>query len=219
MAMEPYRRAAQLRNDFGDAVWALRDDVRFDGEKQLLCLRDARTDAQRWRLGDNAKYSLIHDLPERIVILAALDAIQRDLDTEPPIARRVELVGMMLDVQGITADLCHIQYLAWKLGDCPRRKMETRKRSNPWFSLVTVARTIDEVLTTLRPECGRPVPVADVLDTAGRNASALIGLHHWTINLNNTIVRLQPIVDATRDAKRSDGPEPAVAVDHGTDIP
>jgi hypothetical protein len=218
-ATEPYRRAAQLRDDFGDAVWVVSDDVRVDSNNQLLCLQDARTDAQRWRLGDNAKYSLRHELPERAVILSALDAIRRDLDTEPPIEHRVDLIGVMLDVQGIAPEDSYIQYLAWKFGDCPQLKTETRKRATKWFSLATISRTVDEVLMTLRPEYGRPVPPCDVLDIAGRNASELIGLHHSIVNLHNTITRLHRIVDATRDAKPPAKSEPAVAIDDDWDIP
>lgn len=46
------------------------------------------------------------------------------------------------------------------------------------------------------------MPIADVLDTAGQNSSRLIRLHDGLIvNLHKTIVRLQRIVDATRDAR------------------
>jgi len=155
----------------------------------------------RCAIHDQAKYALRRDLPEMGLVKANLDAIRRDLDTEPPIEQRVDLVGVMLDVQGIAPDPSYIQYLAWKLGDCPKRKTETRKRSQPWFSLGTVSRTIDEVLATLRPEYGRPVPPTDVLDIAGRNASELIGLRNSVINLHNTIFRLQLIVKATADAE------------------
>jgi hypothetical protein len=72
----------------------------------------------------------------------------RDFDTEPPIEHRVDLVGVMLDVHSIAPDVSYIQYLAWKLGDCPQRKTETRKRSKPWFSLATISRTVDEVFPT-----------------------------------------------------------------------
>jgi hypothetical protein len=221
-ATEPYRAAAQLVSTFDEVVEVLSDSdlLRVDDKKQLLCLQNTRTEAGRWRLGYRARDEL-SDLPACADVQAALHAIRRDLDTEPPIEHRVELVGMMLDVQGITADLSYIQYLAWKLGDCPQRKTETRKRSKPWFSLVTISRTIDEVLTTLRPEYGRPVPVAEVLDIAGRNASDLIGVHHSIINLNNTIVRLHRIVDATRDAKPPDKSEPrrgAITIDDDMDI-
>jgi hypothetical protein len=144
-----------------------------------------------------------------------------DLDTEPSIEHRVELVGMMLDAQHITGDLSYIQILAWKLGDCPERKTETHKRNHPWFSMVTITRTIDEVVTTMRTEYGRPVQMADVLDVAGRNSSELIGLRRSIIRLNNTIVRLQRIVHATRDAKPPDKSETpgAIAADDEMDIP
>lgn len=131
---------------------------------------------------------------------------------------RVDLVCLMLDAQHIKASDAYIQILAWKLGDCPRRKTETRKRYKRWFSMVTITRTIDEVLTTLKPEDGRPIPPTDVLDIAGRNASELIGLHHSIINLHNTITRLHRIVHATKDAKPPDESEPTVAIDDDSDI-
>jgi hypothetical protein len=219
-ATEPYRMAARLTNDFDEAIELLSGLVRVDSKGELLCLREANTEAMRWKIGDQAKYSLLRELPELPDVQAALHAIERDLDTEPSIEHRVELVGMMLDVQGITADLSYIQFLAWKLGDCPRRKAETRKRRKPWFSLATISRTIDEVLTTLRPEYGRPVPVSDVLDIAGRNASELIGLRNSVVDLNNTIVRLGRIVHATRDAKPPDKSESSGTIDDDdSDIP
>jgi hypothetical protein len=145
-ATEPYRAAAQLVSTFDEVVEVLSDSdlLRVDDKKQLLCLQNTRTEARRGRLGYRTRDEL-SDLPACADVQAALHAIRRDLDTEPPIEHRVELVGMMLDVQGITADLSYIQYLAWKLGDCPQRKTETRKRSKPWFSLVTISRTTDEV--------------------------------------------------------------------------
>jgi hypothetical protein len=90
--------------------------------------------------------------------------------------------------------------------------------------MATIARTVDEVLTTRRPEYGRPVPVADVLDIAGKQASGLIELHGLMVDLNNTIVRLQRIVDATRDARppdRSESLNLATAIDDDdeSDIP
>jgi hypothetical protein len=125
----------------------------------------------------------------------------------------------MLDVQGISPDLKYIQYLAWKLGDCPQLKTETHKRSKPWFSLATISRTVDEVLMTLRPEDGRPIPPTDVLNIAGRNASELISLHHSTIRLNNTIVRLQRIAEVTKNAKQPEKSEPMADDDDEDSIP
>jgi hypothetical protein len=218
-ATEPYRMAARLTDDFDEAVQLLSDLVRVDSNGKLLCLRDANTGAMRWKIGDQAKYSLLRELPALPDVQAALHAIERDLDTEPPIEHRIELVGTMLDAQHITADLSYIQILGWKLGDCPERKTETHKRNKPWFSMVTITRTIDEVVTTMRTEHGRPVQIADVLDVAGRNSSELISLRRSTIRLNNTIVRLRRIVHATRDAKPPDKSEPPVASDDEMDDP
>jgi hypothetical protein len=219
-ANETYHRAAQLRDDFDDAVDLLSDLVRVDSSGKLICLREANTESMRWKIGDQAKYSLLKELPAYADVQTALQAIRHDLDTAPSVESRIDLVGTMLDVQGISPDLKYIQYLAWKLGDCPQLKTEIHKRSKPWFSLATISRTVDEVLMTLRPEDGRPIPIADVLDVAGRHASELISLHRSTIRLNNTIVRFQRIVDATKDAKKPpDRPEPAVATGDDPDSP
>jgi hypothetical protein len=220
-AMEPYRVANQLLSTYGDgsslftygefAEILLNEEdgfLRVNDQKQLLCLQNVATtmtNNQAWRLNFRAKDDL-RDLPALPDVQAALRAIRLDLDTEPPLESRVELIGGLLDVQGISPDLKYIQVLAWKLGDCPPRKTETNERNKPYFSIATIARTIDEVWTTLRPEYGRPVPIADVLDIAGRNASEMIGLRNSTTRLNNTVVRLQRIVQATRNAKP---PEPS----------
>jgi hypothetical protein len=215
-ATEPYRRANRLVDTFGEDVHALLNEadgfLRIDHRKQLLCLQNAKTDAQRWRLGYRARDEL-RDLPALADVYAAHQAIRRDLNTEPPIESRVELVGIMLDVQGITADLSYIQFLAWKLGDCPRRKTEIRMRTKPWFSLVTITRTIDEVLMTLNPEQGRPISPTDVLDIAGRNASEVIRLAQSTFGIGKAISRLQQIAEATKDAKPPARSESAAAAD------
>jgi hypothetical protein len=78
--------------------------------------------------------------------------------------------------------------------------------------LAAISCTVDSVPETLKPEYGRPVPPADVLDIAGRNASELIGLRNSVINLHNTIFRLNRLVDATRDAKPPDKSKSTVAV-------
>ena len=74
---------------------------------------------------------------------------------------------------------------------------------------------------TLKPEDGRPVPIADVLDVAGRHASELTGLDRSIVNLANTIIRLNQIIDATMDAKPPDKSEPpaAITIDDDSDIP
>jgi hypothetical protein len=218
-ATEPYRLAKRLVSTFDEALEFFDSDlIRVDDRQQLLCLQNAKTEADRWRLGYRARDQL-RDLPPYADVQAAHHAIRRDLTTEPSIEHRVELVTMMLDVQGITPELPYIQFLSWKLGDCPRRKTETRKRYKRWFSMVTITRTIDEVLMTLKPEDGRPVPIADVLDVAGRHASELTGLDRSIVNLANTIIRLNQIVDATKDAKPPAKSEAAVAGDDEMHIP
>jgi hypothetical protein len=227
-ALAPYRVASQLVASYGEELEELElfdpEDglLRVNGKKQLLCLRDAAamTDPiernyERWRLGCIAK-SQLRGLPALPGVQAALDAVCLDLDTEPPLASRIEVIGGLLDVQGIAPDLKYIQVLAWKLGDCSPRKTEIRKRNKPWFSMVTIALTIDEVWSTLRPEYGRPVLITDVLDIAGRNASEMLGLRQSTHNIGKAIVGLQRIVEATKDAKLS---EPSDTDDDDQDIP
>src|ERR1700730_3503564 len=83
-ANETYLRAAQLRDDFDDAVDLLSGLVRVDSSGKLICLMEAKTEAMRWKIGDQAKYSLLRELPALPDVQAALHAIELDLDTEPP---------------------------------------------------------------------------------------------------------------------------------------
>jgi hypothetical protein len=214
-ATEPYRVAAQLlrsfvagresRTSFDDED-ELSELARVDAGGHLICLDKATTEASRWRLGYEAADAL-RGMPAHTELRAAFRAIRRDLDTEPPIETRVELVTMMLDAQHITASDAYIQHLSWRLGDCPPLKTEKFKRWQPWFSLATGARAIDEVLTTMRPEYGRPVPIADVLNVAGRNSSKLIGLYDEIHKLGWTRHRLGQVVAATKDARPPDTSE------------
>jgi len=232
-ATEPYRVAARLLRAFVAARKSLSFDddveddpselVRVDAKGRLLCLEKATTEALRWRLGYQATDAL-SCMPAYAELRAAFHAIQRDLDTEPPIETRVELVTMMLDAQHITASDAYIQHLSWRLGDCPPLKTENLKRWRPWFSLATSARAIDEVLTTMRPEYGRPVPIADVLNVAGRNSSKLISLYGEINKLAWTQHRLGLVVAATKDARppdRSESLNRATAIDDDdeSDIP
>jgi hypothetical protein len=198
----PYVAANVLRDNYDHAISLTEDWCRVDSSGKLICLEEAKTERQRWQLGDNARYALRKELPRLADVRPVLAALDLDLDTEPSIEQRVDLVGTMLDIQGITPDLKYIRYVAQKLGDCPPRKTETCKRSQPWFSLATISRTVDEVLSTLRPQDGRPIPPADILDIAGKHASELISLRRSVVTLNNTIVRLQRIVEATKDAAK-----------------
>lgn len=162
-ATEPYCVAARLSRDFDDDVkddfWEAGIDVEHlvsvDAKGRLICFEKATTETLRWRLGDDARYAL-RRLPTYADVLAAHRTIRRDLDTEPPIESRVDLVCLMLDLQNIKASDACIQPLAWRLGDCPQpRKTEIHRRKRPWFSLATISSTVDEVATTMRPEYGR----------------------------------------------------------------
>ena len=79
-----------------------------------------------------------------------------------------------------------------------------RRGSAPHVLRCSPARTraINDVLTTMRPEYGGPVPIADLLDVAGRHASELISLDRSIVVPGNTIDRLKRIVDATEDEPR-----------------
>jgi hypothetical protein len=135
-ANETYHRAALLRDDFDEAVDLLSDLVRVDSSGKLICLMEAKTEAMRWKIGGQARFSLRHELPALPDVRATLDAIELDLDKEPPIECRVDLVGTMLDAQAISPDVKYIRYIAWKLGDCPQLKTETHKRAAGWRSLI-----------------------------------------------------------------------------------
>src|SRR6266852_5945942 len=69
------------------------------------------TDDGIWT-AEGARHSLQHDLPSRPAVASVLDAIQQDIDTEPPLDKRLEIVGIMLDVQGIAASDDYIRFLA-----------------------------------------------------------------------------------------------------------
>jgi hypothetical protein len=200
-ATEPFRLATKLSGALDGADW-IKEVVRVDRKGQLLCLKNV-SEAERWCLGDQAKRDL-RSLPPLADVMDAHRAIRLDLTTEPPIENRVELVCLMLDAHNITASDAYVQMLAWKLGDIPQRKTETVKRNQPWFSMVTITRAIVEVVTTLRPEYGRPAAIADVLDVAGRHASDLTSLDRSIVTLANTIGRLNRIVGATKDAKEAE---------------
>jgi hypothetical protein len=212
LAMEPYRVANQLASTYGETVEVIldRDDcfqVRLRNPKEC-----------RWSLGSTAR-SFLQGLPAQPDVEAALRALRIDRDTEPPLEARVEMIGALLDVQGIAPDLKYIQVLAWKLGDCPPRKTETRERNKPWFSMVTIARVIDEIWTTLRPEYGRPVPITDVLDIAGRNHSEMLGLHNSIFDIRKAIVGLHRVVEATKDAVEPVYEPGSSADDDDDDVP
>lgn len=206
-ATEPYRLAARLLNAIPKKPGKdLLELVRVDPTGRLLCLQDDEM-AVRWFSGDQARREL-ERLPVLEDVVAAHHAIRRDLETEPPIEHRVDLVCMMLDVQQLKPTDAYIQVLAWKLGDCPeQRGTEVHRRAKKWFSMVTITRAIEDVLMTIRPEYGRPVPISDVLDVAGRHASRMIWLDRSIVNLRNIIRRLNQIVEATKDARPPDDDE------------
>lgn len=63
--------------------------------------------------------------------------------------------------------------------------------------MVTITRAIDEVLTTLRPEYGRPVPIADVLDVAGRHATELTALGNGAPHAPASAATAEPAIYKT----------------------
>jgi hypothetical protein len=180
---EPHRLADQLVDSFRNVSWAL----------------------DQCETAEDAKYSLLHELPPKQVVASAIDAIRQDLDGEPPLAKRLDIVGFMLEVQGLTATDEYIYYLARKLGGCSRRRTEMRERDHAWFSMATIARAIDEVLSTLRPKQGRPIPPADILDIAGRYASELIDQYESLLEIKETIARLELIADGKQLPKPDAG--------------
>ena len=187
---EPHRLADQLVDSFRNVSWAL----------------------DQCETAKEAKYSLLHELPPKQVVASTIDAIQQDLDGEPPLAKRLDIVGFMLEVQGITATDEYIWYVARKLGSCSKRSTEIRERDHAWFSMATIARAIDEILSTLRPEQGRPIPPTDILDIAGRHASELIDRYESLMEIEGTIVRLE-LIAAGKQLPKPD------AADDGDDVP
>jgi hypothetical protein len=92
-----------------------------------------------WQLGENAKYQL-HRLPAPGDVIASLRALEVDRETKPPLETVLELVAGMLDVWAIEPNQTYVAFVAAKLGK---------------FSPATIAQTIDQALTELRPEGGR----------------------------------------------------------------
>jgi hypothetical protein len=186
----PLQLADQLVDSFRNVSWAL----------------------DQCETEEDAKYSLVHELPPKQTVISAIDALQQDLDGEPPLAKRLDLIGFMLEVQCVTATDEYIQYLAYKLGSCSKRATETRERDHAWFSMATIEQAIDEVLSTVRPEQGRPIPPTDILDIAGRHSSELIERYESLIEIEGTIDRLGLIAEGKKLPKPQ-------AVDDEDDLP
>jgi len=139
---------------------------------------------------EGARHSLRHDLPARQDVAAALGSLQRDIDTPSPAEKRLEIVGLMLDVQSIDGNEPYIRFLALKLEQ---------------FPMQAIARAIDEVLCTMRPEGGRPVPVSDILAVAKRHAHRLVQQRDALRQLDRTVIRLELIADGKQPPKPNAG--------------
>ncbi|NOJ43304.1 hypothetical protein [Bradyrhizobium australiense] len=179
-----------------------RDLVRVNGAGDLWVLWDADGDPRDlWRYADRAA-SYLERLPALPDVEAAHRVVRADLDAEPPIEVRAELIFTMLDAQNTTATQTYLQLLASKLGNSPRRQTEKYERTRPWFSTAAIAATIDEVVETMTPKHGRPIDIADILDIAGRHASELIRLDTALETIGKAIPVLSQIVDAVTDVPR-----------------
>ncbi|KRR06839.1 hypothetical protein [Bradyrhizobium valentinum] len=202
-AMEPYRVAASLSAAFdqvdGDE---LRDLVRTNRIGTLRPLWDADDDPVKlWRYADKAEY-YIQRLPTLTDVEAARQVVRTDIETEPSIEVRCALVYTMLDAWNVTATPTYVQMLSSKLGHSPRRPTETHERTRRWFPTAAIAAAVDDVVTTLKPEHGRPVSIADMLDVAGRHASELIRLETALEDLTTAIPVLSRITEAVADVPR-----------------
>jgi len=78
--------------------------------------------------------------------------------------------------------------------------------------MATIEQAIDEVLSTVRPEQGRPIPPTDILDIAGRHSSELIERYESLIEIEGTIDRLGLIAEGKKLPKPQ-------AVDDEDDLP
>jgi len=68
--------------------------------------------------------------------------------------------------------------------------------------MAAIAATVDDVLTNIRPQHGRPVSIAEVLDIAGRHASELIRIEAALETMSKTIPLLGRITQAVADVPR-----------------
>jgi hypothetical protein len=218
-ATAPFRLAAPLAAALdqvdGDE---LRDLVRTNRFGDLWALWDADGDpAELWAYADEAEYYL-ERLPALADVEAARDVVRADIETEPSIEARCDLVCTMLDGWNVTATTTYIDALAWKLGHSPRRQTEKYERTRPWFPLAAIAATVDELLTTAKPQRGRPVDIADVLDIAGRHSSELIRLNRALETLCGVIPLLGRITDAVTNIPKPP-PRRRPPVDDDYDVP
>ncbi len=154
-----------------------------------------------WRYADQAA-SYLQRLPALADVEAVRHVLRTDIETEPSIVIRCDLVCAMLDGGCVTATPTYIETLVWKLGNSPRRQTEKHPRSRCWFPMAAIAATVDDVLTNIRPQHGRPVSIAEVLDIAGRHASELIRIEAALETMSKTIPLLGRITQAVADVPR-----------------
>jgi hypothetical protein len=202
-AMDPYRLAAPLSAAFDQVDGEeLRDLVRTNRFGDLWTSWHADGDPlDLWRYADQAA-SYLQRLPALPDVEAARHVLRTDIETEPMIEALYDLVCAMLDAANVTATSTYIETLIWKLGNSPRRPTETHPRIKPWFPLAAIAATVDDVVTNVRPQHGRPVSIVEVLDIAGRHASELIRLEAALDTMSKAIQLLGRVTQAVSDVPR-----------------
>ncbi len=127
-ALAPFRLHNEWSKPIGIA-WNAYDLVARDRDGELVALKHAADQPQRWQLHCRA-YSLLEELPTQDQIVAAYEALRVAIMTEPTVKQKQLLLGLLLDGCSIKAgpDIDkYIQLLTWMLGDCPPSGNNRRK--------------------------------------------------------------------------------------------
>src|SRR5229473_1333149 len=206
-ALAPFRLHNEWSKPIGIA-WNAYDLVARDRDGELVALKHAADQPQRWQLHCRA-YSLLEELPTQDQIVAAYEALRVAIMTEPTVKQKQLLLGLLLDGCSIKAgpDIDkYIQLLTWMLGDCPPSEAERRGHPAPprWIPLAAIAKAIKHVLATRRNDDGRPVPIAEFLDECCNNRRKLISARSDIRQVGLTHQRLTEIVKATEDSYPDD---------------
>jgi hypothetical protein len=204
VALAPFR----LREELTDAkllAWQVRHLVERNSDGEIVALKRATDQPQRWRLHD--AHEAIDMMPPLKQIHSAYQTIANSIITKPTYTERKMLAGMLLDGCGIRADegtAAWVEAVAWTLGECERRTTEFFDNRKPWMPMPAIAAAIRKIWLTQRDNYGRPIPIADFLDECGRHSSDLLSLQMDIINIGRTHQRLTQIVQATDDSYPDD---------------
>jgi hypothetical protein len=143
VALAPFR----LREELTDAkllAWQVRHLVERNSDGEIVALKRATDQPQRWRLHCDA-HEAIDMMPPLKQIHSAYQTIANSIITKPTYTERKMLAGMLLDGCGIRADegtAAWVEAVAWTLGgrtsgsprSCRRRMTAIRMMTGPTMS-------------------------------------------------------------------------------------